>query len=64
MKIFDSNEKILYQFYADDLVLIGKLEDLTTVLAKMEEWCENNNMVINKSKSGLMRMKGRILNQH
>ena len=50
--------QIDYRFYADDLVLIGSIDELRKTLTKIDKWNGDNNMLINKSKSGWLPLFG------
>jgi hypothetical protein len=43
--------------FADDLVVIGNMEEINKTIDAIENWAAKRNMVINKKKSGLMFIK-------
>ena len=54
----DDNERICILLYADDIVLIGENEtDLQTMLNELSNWCEDNRMAINNSKSKVVHYR-------
>ena len=54
----DDNERICILLYADDIVLIRESEtDLQTILNEFSNWCEDNRMAINNSKSKVVHYR-------
>ena len=51
-------KKITAYFFADDLIIIGTQEELKQASASIEDWASVNNMVVNKSKCGIINMEG------
>jgi hypothetical protein len=43
--------------FADDLVVIGNIEEINKTIDAIENWAAKRNMVVNKKKSGLMFIK-------
>ena len=47
--------KVITMLYADDLaILVENDRQLRRAIKVVEEWCQNNEMVINKKKSGIL----------
>jgi hypothetical protein len=49
---------IVFQLYADDLVVIGDDEEVRRSIGLVEEWAERNNMEVNRAKSGVLNISG------
>lgn len=44
--------------YADDVTSLGNDAEVMTALRTIEEWADRNNMLINKTKSGILPLNG------
>jgi hypothetical protein len=44
--------------YADDLVILGDDDELLRAIGILERWATENNMIINKAKSGILPITG------
>ena len=40
--------------YADDLALVGDDDQIMLAIMVIEQWCADNNMIVNKAKSGIL----------
>ena len=55
MKLLDGREGVIYRLYADDLVVVARKREVTKLLRDMES-NKQNNMLVDKRKSGIMQM--------
>ena len=54
----DNGEKVCILLYADDVILLAESEDdLQAMLNVLSVWCDNNDMLINTSKSKIMHFR-------
>jgi hypothetical protein len=49
---------IIFQLYADDLVVIGDDGEVRRSIGLVEEWAGRNNMEVNRAKSGVLNISG------
>lgn len=52
----------MFRFYADDIVIIGDVNETREDIKTIEHWCKGSNMIINRQKSGILAVhtKGRL----
>ena len=56
MELLSNINDIKYKFYADDLVILGTPDNVKRALRGLLVWATENNMIINRNKSGIIVM--------